>query len=237
MWIIILLAGLIGLLAVWELWICEAAHLGRRAVVFFYDLTARRYERIKRFDPAWERRCLGEPFARTLARLEGARALDVGGGTARLARAALPSLIFRGTIYNLDASRRLLRIGRELVDSDRVRWMQSWAVPLPFASRTFDAVSCLEMLEFTPQPRRVLQELVRVLRPGGWLLITNRIGWRGALIFGKSFRGAAFVQLLQEAGLQDIDVFPWQVEYDLAWARKPFPDGERLPERAAGELA
>ena len=54
MWIAIIIAGLIGLLAVWELWICEGAHLGRRAVVFLYDITARRYERIKCFDPEWE---------------------------------------------------------------------------------------------------------------------------------------------------------------------------------------
>jgi len=235
MWIAILVVGLAGLLAVWELWICEGAHLGRRAVVFFYDLTARRYERIKRFDPPWERQYLGEPFARALARLEGASVLDVGGGTARLARAALPSRIFKGTIHVLDASRRLLRVGRQLVRSDRVTAVQSWAVPLPFAPQTFDAVSCLEMLEFTPQPRLVLQELVRVLRPGGWLLITNRIGWRGALILGKHFKGEAFVELLQGAGLHEIEVYPWQVEYDLAWARKPYDDRARLRRHPAGD--
>ncbi len=224
MWIVIIVAGLIGVLAIWELWICEGAHLGRRAVVFLYDLTARRYERIKQFDPAWERQCLGEPFARALARLGGAKVLDVGGGTARLARATLPSELFEGMIYNLDASRSLLHVGRELVDSERVRWVRSWAVPLPFEGNTFDAVSCLEVLEFTPQPRHVLQELVRVLRPGGWLLITNRIGWRGALILGKSFSPEAFLHLLLDSGLQDIDVLPWQVEYDLAWARKPFAE-------------
>ena len=222
MWIVILVAGLIGLLAIWELLICEGAHLGRRAVVFLYDLTASRFERIKQFDPTWERQYLGEPLARALLGLTGARVLDAGGGTGRLARATLPSSFFEGMIYNLDASRGLLRVGRELVYSDRVHWLQSWAVPLPFERNTFDAVSCLEVLEFTPQPRQVLCELVRVLRPGGWLLTTNRIGWRGALIFGKSFKGEAFVRLLTNAGLQDIDVLPWQVEYDLAWARKPF---------------
>jgi SAM-dependent methyltransferase len=237
MWITILIAGLICLLAVWELWICEGAHLGRRAVVFMYDLTARRYERIKRFDPAWERQYLGEPFARALARLGGARVLDVGGGTGRLARATLPSDVFEGEIFNLDASRGLLRVGRELTDSEHVHWLQSWAVPLPFERDAFDAVSCLEVLEFTPQPRLVLQELVRVLRPGGWLLITNRIGWRGALIFGRSFDTDAFVDNLHNAGLIEIAIYPWQVEYDLVWARKPFPLGDRLPQHGAGVRA
>ena len=115
MWIAILIAGLIVLLAIWELLICEGAHLGRRAVVFLYDLTARRFERIKQFDPAWERQYLGEPLARALSGLTRARVLDVGGGTARLARATLPSSIFEGIIYNLDASRGLLRVGKELV--------------------------------------------------------------------------------------------------------------------------
>lgn len=225
MWIAIIIAGLIGLLAVWELWICEGAHLGRRAVVFLYDITARRYERIKCFDPEWESKYLGEPFARSLARLDGAKVLDVGGGTARLARAMLPWDIFEGVIYNLDASRPLLHVGRDLANSERIRWVQSWAVPLPFGPETFDAVSCLEVMEFTPRPHNVLQELTRVLRPGGWLLITNRISWRGALILGRSFTRRDFVSFLKGAGLQDIDVLPWQVEYDLAWARKPFSDG------------
>lgn len=234
MWIAIVTAGLIALLAVWQLWICEGAHLGRRAVVFLYDLTARRYEAIKRFDLPWERQCLGEPFARALAGLGDAMVLDVGGGTARLARATLPSQAFAGTICNLDASRGLLRQGKQLVTSDRLRWVQSWAVPLPFAARTFDAVACLEVLEFTPRPRLVLQELVRVLRPGSWLLITNRIGWRGALILGKSFSRRKFERLLEEAGLQDVEILPWQVEYDLAWARKPYFDEQRTRPHAAG---
>jgi len=237
MWIVIIVVGLIGLLAVWELWICEGAHLGRRAVVFMYDLTARRYERIKQFDPAWERQYLGEPFARTMARLGGARVLDVGGGTGRLARAMLPSDVFEGEIFNLDASRRLLHFGRELVDSEHVHWLQSWAVPLPFERDAFDAVSCLEVLEFTPKPRLVLRELVRVLRPGGWLLTTNRIGWRGALIFGRSFGTETFADMLAEAGLTEIEIHPWQVEYDLVRARKLYPIGDRLPRHGAGVRA
>ena len=237
MWIVLLIAGLIGLLAVWELWICEGAHLGRRAVVFLYDLTAKRYERIKRFDPAWERQYLGEPFARTLAGLRGARVLDAGAGSGRLARAVLPSPAFHGVITHLDASRKLLQVGRELVDSPRTHWVQGWAMPLPFSDGTFDAVSCLEMLEFTPRPRAVLHELIRVLRPGGWLLITNRIGWRSRLFLGRTFPPQVFRSLLKEAGLVSIDVYPWQVEYDLAWGRKPYSEEARKRSKREGVRA
>ena len=83
----------------------------------------------------------------------------------------------------------------------------------------------------------MLRELVRVLRPGSWLLITNRIGWRGALIFGKSFSRRGFERLLQEVGLQEVEILPWQVEYDLAWARKPFLSSKPMQRAAAGVTA
>jgi SAM-dependent methyltransferase len=76
------------------------------------------------------------------------------------------------------------------------------------------------MLEFTPNPRRTVQELVRVLRPGGWLLITNRVSRDARWIFGRTVRRADFPAFLESVGLDDIDVLPWQVDYDLAWAHK-----------------
>jgi len=66
-----------------------------------------------------------------------------------------------------------------------------------------------------------VREMVRVLRPGGWLLITNRVSRDARWIFGRAIRRSDFPSFLQAAGLHDIDVLPWQVDYDLAWARKP----------------
>jgi SAM-dependent methyltransferase len=43
---------------------------------------------------------------------------------------------------------------------------------LPFREGSFDTVLCLEMLEHVPDPDRCLQQIVRVLRPGGRLLLT-----------------------------------------------------------------
>jgi SAM-dependent methyltransferase len=48
------------------------------------------------------------------------------------------------------------------------------AIPVPNAS--FDAVLCTEVLEHVPDPVAVVQELARVLRPGGKLLLTAPLG-------------------------------------------------------------
>jgi ubiquinone/menaquinone biosynthesis C-methylase UbiE len=204
----------------WELWICEGAHLGRRFVVWLYDLAAGRYDRIKGFTPAWERRFLGEPVATALGGLPGARLLDVGAGTGRLARALLPIETFHGTLIALDASRRMLGFARRVAPASARRWVRAWAVPLPFAAHTFDMVASLEALEFTPEPRRTLAEMVRVLRPGGWLLVTNRVGWQAPWILGRTFTRAAFPQVLEGLGLHGIETYRWQIDYDLVWAIK-----------------
>lgn len=216
----LLLVGLLVILAGWEIFICEGAHLGRRFVVFLYELAAHRYDRIKGFDPDWEGRFLGEPIHSAISSLRDARILDIGAGTGRLARALTPRPAFQGSLVCLEPSRRMLVLGRRLSPSGWVHWIQAWAVPLPFESDTFDMVVSLEILEFTPRPRESLAEMVRVLRPGGWLVITNRVGWEAPLIIGKTFRRSQLPNVLESFGLVDVQVYPWQKDYDLAWARK-----------------
>ena len=220
--ILILIVLVILVLAVlaWELWICEGAHLGPRFVVATYDLAADRYDGIKHFDPDWERRFLGEPLAGAIGSMPGVRVLDVGAGTGRTARALLSAADLDGLLVCLEPSRRMLPLGRRRAAHPNVVWTRGWARPLPFPTDAFDFVVSLEMLEFTPQPAVGLGEMVRVLRPGGWLLITNRVSRDARWIFGRTVRRAAFPAFLQSAGLEDIDVLPWQVDYDLAWARK-----------------
>ncbi|MEE9508000.1 MAG: class I SAM-dependent methyltransferase [Anaerolineales bacterium] len=213
---------LAGALLFWELRISEGAHLGRRFVVWLYNLAAKRYDRIKKFDFAWENRILGEPITDVLMGLEDALLLDMGAGTGRLSRTLLPLLNFKGTVINLEPSKKMLNLGRDLTNSDRAPWLRGYAVPLPFDEGTFDLVASLEVLEFTPHPKETLQELVRVLLPGGWMIITNRVGWEAKWILGRTHPRDRFGSFLEEAGLENISVYPWQVDYDLAWARKPF---------------
>ena len=213
---------LVGLLLYWQLIIAEGAYLGSRVVTLMYDWSARIYERIKQYDAGDEQWFLGLPLARALALIPAPLVLDVATGTGRLPRAVLRQPAFDGRIIGLDLSRRMLReaVRRTAQFADRLTYIWQDAQDLPFDDDTFDAVSCLEALEFTPDPRKVLLELVRVLRPGGVLLVTNRVGRDAKLMPGKAFPRDAFPQLLREFPLEDVKVGPWQVDYDLAWAIK-----------------
>jgi SAM-dependent methyltransferase len=105
--------------------------------------------------------------------------------------------------------------------SGRYALLMRDAQDLPFPSDTFDAVSCLEALEFMPSPSRVLSEMARVLRPGGVFVVTNRVNWERKLMPGKAFTDDEIRALVRNVGLIDVEIRPWQVYYDLIWARKP----------------
>jgi SAM-dependent methyltransferase len=47
------------------------------------------------------------------------------------------------------------------------------AAALPFRNEVFDTVLCTEVLEHLPDPHRCLEELSRVLRPGGKLILST----------------------------------------------------------------
>lgn len=48
------------------------------------------------------------------------------------------------------------------------------AQALGIAGSTFDVVLCTEVLEHLPEPQRAIDEMFRVLKPGGMLLLTTR---------------------------------------------------------------
>ena len=219
-WLLLLAA--LALLLYWELVIAEGAHLGPGVVAWLYDLVAYRYNQIKKFNPEIEADLVGLPLLEALIEIERPRVLDVAAGNGRVARALMRQIAFEGSVTSLDLSARMVVEGqRECAEwADRVQWMRGPADGLPFAAETFDAVTCLEALEFLPDPRAALHEWVRVLRVGGVLVVTNRVGLEARLIVGKTFGRGTFVKILKQLPLADVRVEAWQVEYDLAWGRK-----------------
>jgi SAM-dependent methyltransferase len=101
-----------------------------------------------------------------LALAGGERVLDVACGTGAFttdfARAA-----HGGLVVGLDASGAMLaRAAREHARAN-VAYVRGDACALPFADASFDAVCCFAALYLIERPLRALEELVRVLAPGG----------------------------------------------------------------------
>jgi hypothetical protein len=49
--------------------------------------------------------------------------------------------------------------------------VQADITAIPFAPHSFDAVICSHVLEHVPDDRRGMEEILRVLRPGGWAIL------------------------------------------------------------------
>jgi len=103
----------------------------------------------------------------------GSRGLDVGCGiglqAARLAEAVGPS----GYVTGLDLSPRLLEHARRLAErsglAKRLSVREGDMSRLPFADNTFDWLWSADCAGYAPaaEPLRLLNELARVVRPGG----------------------------------------------------------------------
>jgi ubiquinone/menaquinone biosynthesis C-methylase UbiE len=189
-------------------------------VVWLYDFYADRYDDVKNYYHEYEYLLLARPIMQAIAPHRSPLVLDVATGTGRLPIALLNHEDFQGHVIASDLSRRMLSIaGHKLIPyADRVSLLWIPAEELPFEDNLFDIVACLESLEFMTHPKRVLGELVRVLRPGGLLLITNRISAR--LMPGKTWTGEELRRLLETCGLNDVVFEVWQADYDQVWARK-----------------
>jgi ubiquinone/menaquinone biosynthesis C-methylase UbiE len=228
---IALIAGLlvVGGAALWYLLITtEGVYLGRRVVIWLYDVYARRYDRIKNFDAEWEAIMLARPILTVLHEVASPLILDVATGTGRLPLTLINEPDFRGHIVGLDYSRLMLKVAAEKLAAlePEARWQVDLvcqpAQALPFADETFDAVTCLEALEFMPDPNAVITELVRVARPGALILITNRRGLGARLMPGKTQSGEQLaVRLRDRYNLEEVTRSVWQVDYELVWAYKP----------------
>ena len=142
----------------------------------FTEFIAWNEEMVARFDPdayhtrsALPVRLLERMRVRAVVRAlgaeEGMRVLEVGCGAGNLLHAI-------GAVrFGLDLSPSLLakargRLGKSapLVRGDGAH--------LPFRAASFDRVFCSEVLEHVLQPEAVIAEMRRVLRPGGWAVVS-----------------------------------------------------------------
>jgi phosphatidylethanolamine/phosphatidyl-N-methylethanolamine N-methyltransferase len=106
----------------------------------------------------------------------GGRILEVGVGTG----ISLPGYSSRSQIVGIDLSESMLRKARQRVEKfslkniERLEIMDAEHLSFPDAS--FDVVVAHYVVSTVPHPEAALDEFARTLRPGGEIVLINRIG-------------------------------------------------------------
>ena len=93
------------------------------------------------------------------------RVLDAGGGTGRVAR-MLQEYVRHVVVADIS-----LGMLREVPHEDKLIPINSKIEYLPFAAASFDRVVMVDALHHVTDQEKTAQELWRVLKPGGWIVI------------------------------------------------------------------
>ncbi|HID24348.1 MAG TPA: class I SAM-dependent methyltransferase [Planctomycetaceae bacterium] len=104
--------------------------------------------------------------------------LDVGTGTAQIP-IELCRRDFNGHVTAVDLATAMLEVGQRNVQRagfrKQIRLQRVDAKNLPYPDGRFDAVISNSIVHHIPQPRIVLAEMARVVRPGGLLFVRDLV--------------------------------------------------------------
>ena len=157
-------------------------------------------------------------IARLLMALShGDTVLDLACGPGNFSREFARGVSDRGLVVGVDASRTMLeRAVRDLEGSDvrNLALLRASGEELPFRDDSFDAACCFAALHLFSDPFRALDELTRVLAPGGRIALMTSVRRQLTLAPFKPlvkrasgmrlFEADEIVGALQESGYDDI---------------------------------
>ncbi len=144
--------------------------------------------------------------------------LDIGCGGGRTVQ-KLAAMTSQGKVTGVDYADGSVSVARETnadaIASGRVAIDHGSVEKLPYADRAFDLATAIETFYYWPDPEANLREVLRVLRPGGRLLLVAESYRRGSapsvagrvmtwLLRGKHLSVAEHVALLTAAGFRDV---------------------------------
>ena len=101
----------------------------------------------------------------------GARILDVACGSGVVTHLFAGHIGKTGQIVGYDINPEMIAIAQAKQPDTGIEWRQGNALEMPFQDGTFDIVTCQHGLMFFEDRVRGLQEMYRVLAPGGQLLV------------------------------------------------------------------
>ena len=113
------------------------------------------------------------------AAARGPEILEIGVGTGL----TLPYFPRNSKVTGIDLSEEMLARAREKVREQGLTQVSELiamdACALTFPDQSFDAVTAQFVITLVPDPEKALTEMARVLRPGGEIVISSRLGAEG----------------------------------------------------------
>jgi SAM-dependent methyltransferase len=113
-----------------------------------------------------------------------AEVLDAGCGSGR----TLLELVDYGRVRGVELDPEVAAVAR---DRGLGEVVQGRLEELPWPQDSFDLITCLDVIEHTPDDRQTLAELYRVCRPGGFLLVTvpaHQFLWSAHDVYNHHYR-------------------------------------------------
>jgi len=154
----------------------------------------------------------------------GGRVLDVGVGTGL----ELPMFGPNVRITGIDLCEPMLKIARKRVETQGLGNVEDLlvmdAMDLKFPDASFDAVIGPYVLTVVPEPERTLDEMARVVKPGGEIILSNHIGAEsGPVAWFEGWLGK------RSASLGWRPQFSWSIVTDWLARRPDIEFVERRP--------
>jgi phosphatidylethanolamine/phosphatidyl-N-methylethanolamine N-methyltransferase len=154
----------------------------------------------------------------------GGRILEVGVGTG----ISLPHYAPTSRLVGVDLSEPMLRKAQRRVDALRLSHVEGLALMdaerLAFPDASFDVIVAQHVITTVPDPEATLDELARVLKPGGEIVLVSRVGADAGL---RRAVELSFAPVTRWLG--------WRLEFPWAryarWSQRAH--GIRLVERSA----
>ena len=160
----------------------------------------------------------------------GNRVLDIAGGTGDLAAKFAPMVGDEGEVVLADINASMLRVGRDrLIDRGtpgRLYFVQADAQYLPFPDDHFDCITIAFGLRNVTDKALALRSMLRVLKPGGRLLVLEFSKPRNPLL-SRAYDAYSFAVLPFMGRLVAGDSSSYQY---LAESIRMHPDQETLRE-------
>jgi 2-polyprenyl-3-methyl-5-hydroxy-6-metoxy-1,4-benzoquinol methylase len=131
---------------------------------------------VDRFDPTWSRHWRAQTVIEALKKCGAQHVLDVGCG------AVYPTIFARAgfQVTAVDISdecmKQVMTIAEKWKVADKIIGVVEDATKLKFEDASFDAVVQGELWEHVPNVNKVIDEGLRVLKPGGYLIASTPVG-------------------------------------------------------------